>query len=570
MVLEKNMYLCNQTITNPNVLMKKILLSIVLLIVVSLNAHADKVEELLDTLDIEVAQYQKYNDLKERELTRLRQNFQIATLTTDKYLSSKQLIEEYLKFNSDSANHYAEICLKYARQTRNKDWEFESNLYIAYIYALHGAVQQARQTIASCGAIDTLPESLQYLYAKVQLEIAIRMRDMVVSEREYRELCGKMWETYQPYVKKDDVLNLYYCAYMNSIDNKVLLKRGMELLKKYNKPYSYEKSQLEMAIFTLLDRMGKGEEAMQYLVRSAITDVRLANREGVALLIVTSVLVQNDLNCKSHLDRELSYIALCAKNVRIYKDFGRSLWLIVCQGQIHESNRKYTAQQIAINHSIIGVLAFLLLLTIGVLCFVWRKLKRRQQNGNLLSQEHQALLQQKDAYEANLQDLQAQVETLKEEIRRRDLSYLDGITLNVNVIKKSRARLQKLQNLAAAKKWSEVYNMLGNELFDDNEYKEISRSLDKIILTVHPNFVEQFNALLKPEARISLENPQKLTPELRIYGLISLGLTDIGSIAEILHYSTQTIYNYRLKIKRAALVPEQELDEAVISIHAGS
>ena len=45
----------------------------------------------------------------------------------------------------------------------------------------------------------------------------------------------------------------------------------------------------------------------------------------------------------------------------------------------------------------------------------------------------------------------------------------------------------------------------------------------------------------------------RLTPELRIYALVCMGITDSVSIAEFLHYSPQTIYNYRSALKNGAI-----------------
>lgn len=41
----------------------------------------------------------------------------------------------------------------------------------------------------------------------------------------------------------------------------------------------------------------------------------------------------------------------------------------------------------------------------------------------------------------------------------------------------------------------------------------------------------------------------QLSTTLRIFALIRLGIEDSSKIAEFLHYSVNTIYNYRAKIK---------------------
>lgn len=93
-------------------------------------------------------------------------------------------------------------------------------------------------------------------------------------------------------------------------------------------------------------------------------------------------------------------------------------------------------------------------------------------------------------------------------------------------------------------------------------------SFDKWFLSVHPDFVECLLALLRPEERARfLPPPTGLSPELRIYALVSLGITDSVSIAEFLHYSPQTIYNYRLRVRHCACIPEKDFAATVAAMY---
>jgi hypothetical protein len=78
--------------------------------------------------------------------------------------------------------------------------------------------------------------------------------------------------------------------------------------------------------------------------------------------------------------------------------------------------------------------------------------------------------------------------------------------------------------------------------------------------------VEEFNALLKPEERIVLEDDCRLSTTLRIFALIRLGIEDSSKIAEFLHYSVNTIYNYRAKIKNSAICDREEFEQRVKQI----
>lgn len=108
--------------------------------------------------------------------------------------------------------------------------------------------------------------------------------------------------------------------------------------------------------------------------------------------------------------------------------------------------------------------------------------------------------------------------------------------------------------------------------------KELSRSkssdylkvffekFDTIFLDLFPGFIDSFNELLHPDARIYPHNGELLTPELRIYALVRLGINDSTRIASLLHYSPQTVYNYRLKIRNKAIVPKKEFASRVAKL----
>ncbi|WP_394366022.1 DUF6377 domain-containing protein [Prevotella denticola] len=83
---------------------------------------------------------------------------------------------------------------------------------------------------------------------------------------------------------------------------------------------------------------------------------------------------------------------------------------------------------------------------------------------------------------------------------------------------------------------------------------------------MHPDFIDRFNALLRPECRFTSENTHSLTPEQRIYALITLGVDESVNIAEILQYSTQTVYNYRLKVRKSTFDPHFNITKYITKV----
>ena len=95
------------------------------------------------------------------------------------------------------------------------------------------------------------------------------------------------------------------------------------------------------------------------------------------------------------------------------------------------------------------------------------------------------------------------------------------------------------------------------------EMKEFYHNFDVLFLHVYPNFVNDFNGLLRPEERVTLKEGELLNTDLRIYALVRLGINDSVKIAEFLHCSPQTVYNNRLKMRGRAIIPKEEFANRV-------
>lgn len=87
----------------------------------------------------------------------------------------------------------------------------------------------------------------------------------------------------------------------------------------------------------------------------------------------------------------------------------------------------------------------------------------------------------------------------------------------------------------------------------EQESRELFFNFDAAFLRIYPDFVRQFNALLRPDAQITPAAGELLNTDLRIFALIRMGITDSSKIAALLFYSPQTIYNYRTAVRARAI-----------------
>ncbi len=89
--------------------------------------------------------------------------------------------------------------------------------------------------------------------------------------------------------------------------------------------------------------------------------------------------------------------------------------------------------------------------------------------------------------------------------------------------------------------------------FTDPENDDFFKIFDETFFDLYPDFIDNFNQLLRPECRITLKKGAPLSTELRIYAFVRLGVEESVKIAQILHCSVSTIYTYRNRMRGRAI-----------------
>lgn len=521
---------------------------------------SDERESLLDSLDREVALSEVYIRQKESVIESMKKNLRAASFDNDRYLCSKQIFNEYLKFNPDSAKVYSDLCHRIGEAAHRPDWQQEAQMGQALLLVLRSVHPAADEALYRLGPVDSIFPQLRPLYAKlVFLYNSHVMNDNSAENIQNRKA---LWDSLKEYVSVDDPMYLSYRGTMNPQDTTVFDEKNILHYLNKSKPFSEDRAMMELIYYNYLRRMGHETEAFSHLVYSAICDIRSANREAQSLLSITRQLNTERLTNKQ-LNRVFNYAMLCEDNARIYKDMGRSLQLIEAQKLLQRTYKdKIESRQrdlfIALS------LVSLLLIIVVIMFFILRNKKRKQDESYAQIKEINAQLNAEVTRGKRMSEEISQTnEKLAKEIRERDKYLVTAFHLGSSYIKSTKEYKKNISNLLTTGMVKEARKVAGSAVLSDASIAQLQTQFDKAFVTIHPDFLERFNRLLKPEARIYLESPLTLTPDLRIYAIISLGITDSVSIADFLHFSSQTVYNYRLRMRRNAAIPEKTFDETV-------
>ena len=119
-------------------------------------------------------------------------------------------------------------------------------------------------------------------------------------------------------------------------------------------------------------------------------------------------------------------------------------------------------------------------------------------------------------------------------------------------------KLGKYQDLVKrkvkARQIDDLLKIVNSSKMSEPDAKEFFVNFDTAFLAIYPQFIEEFNALLREDERIIPKKGEILNTELRIFALVRIGIKDSSKIATLLFYSPQTIYNYRSAVKSKAIV----------------
>jgi hypothetical protein len=514
----------------------------------------------LKKLDYVVGKRDYYIQKKQQVIDNLKKDLETSMVDNDKYVICKRIYDEYQKFNADSALFYAYSCQKLAMKTKRNDWLIQAEIDRIFIIIYQGKLVAAKSRLIECGPIGDLSPQFMSQYAVAAFEYYMRINisgniDIADPLSSNNELC---WNTYKKYIPSDS----WYYDYYEVAETKHQIKnRLIKRLKSLPKP-SIPAAMIEVALAKIYKNEGDSKLYYYYLICSAINDICSGNREAQSLLsLIESPYVRKNKK------RAFVYAMVCTENAKAYKDRGRSLSIIDAHAIIinaYESALERKAQNMSDFIALLAV--FIVIIFIQLLLLIK---KHKRQNAMFVKlEEINAALNESISKENEMQlKLKENNDRLQEELKYRNNNFLDVYLLVSRYIADVRKFKKSVYNLLIAGKLTSAKKQLSSTINADEYLQNFYKQFDKAYLSAHPDFVERFNKLMKPDMQIIVPSSGTLTPELRIYALVSLGITDSVSIADFLHYSTQTIYNYRLKIRHSSCIIEKDFADVVAKMY---
>ena len=547
--------------------MKNIIIFLCLCTICMCRLHAadsSRADSLLLKLDQAIKERPIYMEQKELKLAELKRQLHRQIPDEERFAILGTLLDEYRSFNTDSALHMAEEREQIAIRLGNREYIDNARMNKADVLGMTGMYKEVMDLMRNIH-IDRLSVDIHPYYYHIYRTVYGLMADYAVTAYEkklYTELTDKYRDSLL-LVNKDNLL-IHTLIQSDQYNVRNEYDKAIRLLTDYlalQKDYEHD---VAICAYTLSESYrlkGDKEKEKEYLIVSAMADMKTAVREYISLRKLAVLLYQ-----EGDIERAYSYVKICMEDAAACNARLRKLEILEIFPIINDAYQQKTEnQQEQMKWALVSISLLSLFLLLAIF-YVYKQMKkvaaaRREvidTNKRLKELNDELHLSNAQLKEANHSI--AENSYLKEEYIGR---YMDQCSVYLEKMDNYRRSLGKI---AATGNVEELYKNIKSSKFIEGELKEFYTNFDNTFLQLFPTFVEDFNALLADDEQISLKAGERMNTELRIFALIRLGITDSVKIAQFLRYSVTTIYNYRTKVRNKAAGDRDLLEQEVMTI----
>lgn len=509
-------------------------------------------QDAFQRLDSLIAAQPQIIAAKEARLTQIKGELGQETSSAGRYAILKRLYEEYSAYQYDSAYAYVSQCIRLAQSMGDESLLNESRLNLAHILSTACLMDKARSTLNQIDTTRLTPSQL-VVYHRTLTDLLIYqaeyMQGTQYAEEYVQQLIQVRRSAIAVNIPHDNINYLITQAECYADSNQY--QRAIDLLSKLVGNYHSGDRMYSIITSTMsfyYSQLGDKEQQMQYLIKSAESDLEGCIRENTSLRAIADRLFD-----EGDIDRAYRYMRVAVDDANFY---GTRLRNIQASRIVPKILTAYQTKQER-NHRnmmwLLGIISVIAaMLVVGVIA-IYQLLKRyrrlNEQKKAINEQLHQVNVQLGDTVEQlhESNGLLREREKLKEEYIARFL------TLSSRFIDRGEEQRKAMYRLYRDRKTEDLARALKSTHFGNENAQLFYENFDNAFLNIYPTFVDEVNKLLQEDGKIEVKQGKRLTTESRVLALIRIGITDNQSIAAILRASLTTIYTYRSKLKARAL-----------------
>ena len=543
-------------------------LAIVLLfgLVCSLPAWARNasLDSLLTVLDETIERHQHYADRREQQIDLLQGRLRATGIPTDeRYRLNHRLYQLYDPYVCDSTIAALNRCIDLAESLRRPDLAARDRIRLGYVLASAGMYMEAIDRLRQVDwtRLDSLARVDYYVACDhVYGELGFYTQDRSLG-RYYRRRSEAYKDSIRALAAPSSVV--YLELEETRLRDGGMLDEAFRLnqhLLAAVAPDTREQAILYYNRALIYREAGDAVAYRTALARSSIADIRAAVKDHASLWMLAQALFDD-----GDLERAYRYVVFSWSETSFFNARLRAWQSVDDLELISNTYQSMLHRRNAVLQRYIVFASVLLVLLVLALVYIWRQVKRLARTRRELLQANERL----NGLNAELKQMNAELQQANTQLREANTikeNYLARfIKLCSTYVDRLEAYRRMVGKKIAAGQTAELLKISRSPSVLDDALDELYSNFDSVFLRIFPDFVAQFNALLREGEQILPKADGQLSTELRIFALIRLGITDSSQIAEFLHYSVNTIYNYRARVKNKACCRE-DFEQAVVRI----
>ena len=505
----------------------------------------------LEDLDKVVVNQQIYTNARLRMLDSLKSDLRKADDLHKKYAIEKELFAGYQSFVVDSALLYAQKKLSLAQRLNDAEELSYSYLDVASMLIKGGNYKEANEVLQRLN-VRNASSNLRNYYYTVNQDLYTTLQTVSLTANE-RKLYNEKSSLY-----KDSILSLKLDPSVWVVTDRMMdkhrYKDALQILLKEYPTLNVDDRRMAYVAYSISDiyrLMGNREKEKQYLIVSAIADIKSAVKEYISLRRLATLLYEDGDIERSYLymKRALEDAIYCNARLRVIEV--SDIMPIINKAYEDKTQREKHITLLALVS--ISVLSLML---IGLVFLLRRQMKKLSVTQRALRDKNAELYKLNDVLSKTNDALSESNDSLSEASRIKDMYIAQFMTECSTYIDKMELYRKQLRKVATTGSKTELLDLLKSPTFIEKEVDAFFATFDATFLSLFPNFVHDFNQLLLPESQVVNKKDKRLNTELRICALIRLGISDNERLAAFLRCSKATIYSYRSRTRLKSLQPD--------------
>lgn len=505
----------------------------------------------LEDLDKVVANQQIYTNARLRMLDSLKSDLRKADDLHKKYAIEKELFAGYQSFVVDSALLYAQKKLSLAQRLNDAEELSYSYLDVASMLIKGGNYKEANEVLQRLN-VRNASSNLRNYYYTVNQDLYTTLQTVSLTANE-RKLYNEKSSLY-----KDSILSLKLDPSVWVVTDRMMdkhrYKDALQILLKEYPTLNVDDRRMAYVAYSISDiyrLMGNREKEKQYLIVSAIADIKSAVKEYISLRRLATLLYED-----GDIERSYLYMKRALEDAIYCNACLRVIEVSDIMPIINKAYEDKTQREKHITLLALVSISVLSLMLIGLVFLLRRQMKKLSVTQRALRDKNAELYKLNDVLSKTNDALSESNDSLSEASRIKDMYIAQFMTECSTYIDKMELYRKQLRKVATTGSKTELLDILKSPTFIEKEVDAFFATFDATFLSLFPNFVHDFNQLLLPESQVVNKKDKRLNTELRICALIRLGISDNERLAAFLRCSKATIYSYRSRTRLKSLQPD--------------